>query len=1102
MKRLLFAFGLATLFAPIRSDAFEVRGRFLYEDRLFDGHGYTGAVQNLPIRRAKVEVVDALTQQVLATGATDADGHYVLVAPGGLVPVSLFVRCITDGRPAGYELRVVDNFVRVPTVGLELTASQLYSISTATTLAHDPMNDLEVGDHLIQDLDGFGVAQAFNIFDNGVDFFDWMAQPELNGARPAAEEFLVFAWKATGTPGNPPPAFGSNYSQQGVFIGADPTADTDGWSDTVILHETGHWFDDVFSRSDNPGGPHFIGDNDANVLLAYGEGSATFHCAKVREWRATTRTNLLGQPVDERVSLYADLLLPPPVGTPGGLSFGYDFETGNFSDTGAPIGQRGSANETNVTSALWDMMDGPSSPDATTGTDDDDLEAQDGDGWQIEHDYMRALSAANPLTVEDYYQGWFATKGAGFQQAGMEKIFVALARMPFAPDAFEADGTTASARPVTPVPYAVNPGGTVVVSEVDLGAADAVELMNTSDEAVDLTGWQIEVYANGTQQDPTRIYTFPPFVLEAGECVALHEGDDATFNGSRHLYGGDRTVFNASWNPGLDGACVLRNASQTAIDFARWRDANGVENTTPTPAGLSFAGSLPTPVAPFGLARDISGTDTDAAADFVSRATTLGSQNHPAPEAHTVFQTGDADVISFSATAGQRYGVEARSGFSASDARIEILSPTGTVLASNDNSDVSVRDARIDFVAGEGGTYYARITHVGADTDWAEYDLMAFARPPASACAGPGGLTASADHNANVLDRVVLSWANGAAYDTVRVYRDGALVAALPPGATTFDDYVDRGLYEWAVSGVADGCGETTRASDFEYAGTIECASGDTFEDGSSDLWITGGSDWGVTPLAHNGTWGFTDSPVGLYRGCPTGASGCKQNAIATFAVPADVRLPGYATLEFDHICITEATYDFGIVELSTDGGASWTALAAYDQASDPAWEDNVANPEDWRHASIDLSAFAGERVMIRLRLESDSNLEFDGWYVDDLRILACTPVAVEPFDAAPRTTQLAGAAPNPVARGGSATLAFAVGSDVAGNGPVDVSLVLYDVRGREVRTLLDERKPVGQFAAVWNATDGRGVPVAPGVYYARFVAGGVVKTTRVVIAG
>src|SRR6185369_7871837 len=110
------------------------------------------------------------------------------------------------------------------------------------------------------------------------------------------------------------------------------------------------------------------------------------------------------------------------------------------------------------------------------------------------------------------------------------------------------------------------------------------------------------------------------------------------------------------------------------------------------------------------------------------------------------------------------------------------------------------------------------------------------------------------------------------------------------------------------------------------------CTAADDFEDGSASLWVKESLGWGVTPFAKTGTWAFTDSPVGTYHGCPTGASGCKNNAIAVFAVPANVHAAGYATLEFDHICITEhcepEACDRGLVEVSDDGGGSWTTLA------------------------------------------------------------------------------------------------------------------------------------------------------------------------------
>ena len=344
--------------------------------------------QNLPIRHAKVEVTDGAGVLVLATTSTGADGRFSVAVTVDAPLIA--ARVVTDGRPSGYELRVVDNFVRVPTVGLLLDASQLYAVNTDAQ-THLPGANVNVGDWLLQDEDGTGVAQAFNIFDNGVDFFDWMATPGVNGALPTAAQFLVFAWDPLGTPGNPPPLFGSNYSQQGVFIGSNPdpqASDTDGWSDTVILHETGHWFDDLFSRSDNPGGPH-PGRQLQDPRLSYGEGAATFHCAKVREWRAG-RLNLVGQPIDDHVSTYGDLGCRRTWERRAGCrspmtsrSASPTSPTPTASST-FDLGQHGSANETNVTSALWDVVDGPASRDETPGADDDGLEVADAVAWDVE----------------------------------------------------------------------------------------------------------------------------------------------------------------------------------------------------------------------------------------------------------------------------------------------------------------------------------------------------------------------------------------------------------------------------------------------------------------------------------------------------------------------------------------------------------------------------------------------------------------------------------------------------------------------------------------------------------------------------------------------
>ena len=1062
------------------ASAFTVSGRFLYEDRLWDKDGYTGAVQNLPIRHAKIEVVNLAGGTALASGSTDAGGFYSLEVTGQVLPTSFYVRCSADGTPAGYFVHVVDDFVRVPTGGLVLTYSTTYAITTDTTLANPVGNNVNKGTFLIKDLDGNGVAQAFNILDCGMDMFEWVASPAVHGALPISSESLVYAWKPlTGPPGNA--GGGSNYSQQGIYIGAD-TTDTDGWSDTVIMHETGHWYDDVYSRTNNPGGAHFLGDNNANVLLAYGEGSATYHCAKGREHRAFDRTNLVGGPLDQHVSVYGDLMIPPPVGTPGGLSFSYDFETGNFND-GTPIGQRGSANETNVTSALWDLVDGPETPDDSPGVDDDAVDVSDSYAWNIEHNYLTTLTAN--ITVEDYYQGWFALNGPTFMKAAVDAIFIGLSQMPFYPDAAEPDNSLPNAKPIVPQPHLANTGH-VVINELDLGSQDAIELYNGSGSPVDMTGWQIQVYVNDdTQQPVARIYTFAPFTLNPGDAVAVYERGDETQNGQYHLYAGTTNpqAFNASWDASVDGACVLRDALGNAVDFVKWRAPDGTDNSTPVPSGTSFTGTLvPPPSNALHLARDISGTDTDAASDWSNQSTTLASANHPSPVSRTAFGAGDVDLFSFTAVAGKRYGFEARGPYSATDPRIELLSPSGGVLGSNDNSDPGVRDARLDFFAGSSGTYYLRVSHVGANTDWGEYDLMAFQHPESSSLQAPAGVTPSAYHRSDIGDPVQIQWLNSSVYDSIRIYRDSSLVAELPGNATEYLDHADRGLYRYEISGLR-GSTETSRASGFEFAGTVTCHAEDDFESGAAAYWITDGSSWGVTPIAASGNFGFTDSPAGTYQGCAGGASGCTVNAAATFGVP--VRLPAGSHLEYDQICDTEDDFDFCIVEVSVDKGNSWTEIGRYDMGSDPAWSTGVADPTAYRHASLDLSAFENKLVLVRFRLQSDELLQYDGWYIDNLHIndANCTPVVSVPTSGHAFALRFSPPRPNP-------SHSFARFSFEIPQREGDIVVAVYDVAGREVRHEKLGPLDAGEHEWTWNGRDAAGRGVDAGVYFARLRVG------------
>ncbi len=66
------------------------------------------------------------------------------------------------------------------------------------------------------------------------------------------------------------------------------------------------------------------------------------------------------------------------------------------------------------------------------------------------------------------------------------------------------------------------------------------------------------------------------------------------------------------------------------------------------------------------------------------------------------------------------------------------------------------------------------------------------------------------------------------------------------------------------------------------------------------------------------------------------------------------------------------------MVSASDDGFRTQTVLASLDPAVDPAFSE----------IRLDLSAFAGSRnVQIRFSFTSDPSVDFEGWYIDDIRV-------------------------------------------------------------------------------------------------------------------
>jgi hypothetical protein len=67
---------------------------------------------------------------------------------------------------------------------------------------------------------------------------------------------------------------------------------------------------------------------------------------------------------------------------------------------------------------------------------------------------------------------------------------------------------------------------------------------------------------------------------------------------------------------------------------------------------------------------------------------------------------------------------------------------------------------------------------------------------------------------------------------------------------------------------------------------------------------------------------------------------------------------------------------------------------------------------------------------------------------------------------------------------------------------PGDLTIEVFDPHGRRVRSMQRSGLSAGEVSVLWDGTDDNGDRVQSGVYLARFVAGGVVRTMRVVRVG
>jgi hypothetical protein len=304
-------------------------------------------------------------------------------------------------------------------------------------------------------------------------------------------------------------------------------------------------------------------------------------------------------------------------------------------------------------------------------------------------------------------------------------------------------------------------------------------------------------------------------------------------------------------------------------------------------------------------------------------------------------------------------------------------------------------------------------------------------------------------------------------------------------------------------------------AGDYAVDTWVPLATGSTFADAlerDSRAWAHGPGpgawrdEWHRDPLRNH----TPDGTSSLKCGGPAHES--YANLSWARLETGEFPLPAGPKLEFWHWIDTEVSasypeyaYDGGLLEISTDGGASWEALtpaAGYPYrvragsvpgpfpAETPVWTGTT----DWTPVVVDLSAYHGT-ARLRWSFGSDGAVVREGWYVDDVRVYSDAPQDLGPGGpgglerVALRVIGAGVAGP-----GASLRLGFALPRATA------LRLEVFDVGGRRVRTLAAGRYAPGTYEASWDGRDAAGRPVASGAYYGRLSAEGVTETRRLAI--
>ncbi len=241
----------------------------------------------------------------------------------------------------------------------------------------------------------------------------------------------------------------------------------------------------------------------------------------------------------------------------------------------------------------------------------------------------------------------------------------------------------------------------------------------------------------------------------------------------------------------------------------------------------------------------------------------------------------------------------------------------------------------------------------------------------------------------------------------------------------------------------------------------------DSFEDGVV-LWKSGGTNdrWGLTHMQiRTGDLSISDSPNIYYLDNTDSwlESKFKLNLFNNYG----------AEVSFYYQGVIQDGIDFLYFEYSTNGGTSW------EQLPNPI----TGSFFNYTEYTADLSGLGGQPdVRLRFHLVTSGSGRREGIFIDDFTITLGPTDIEDDTPVTPVSFDLFQNYPNPF--NAETRISFSLDDNEF------TRLTIYDLLGRQVKTLISGELPTGIHEVIWDGTDRNGKVVSSGIYLYRLESG------------